>query len=138
MKIHNTPGAGAPPAGAGLPISFNFGDSLGPHTLTTRVSYTVPAGKQAIVSGIATHIQRTATAGTLGDSEVLIGILPSGGSLINVFRGFTFSNVTANHDTRSIVADYLLLEGDELRLETVIGGVGGLLDLVGTVSVVEF
>ena len=117
----------APPrerSGASI-ADFYQDNNLAPHADTTRFTYTVAAGKRAIVELLDINLFRNVAASSAGLAGAYFEVQPSGGSFANVFR-VEFLDNTANYRVKDSLAPQLwLFAGDAIRARTYDGSTLG-------------
>jgi hypothetical protein len=111
-----------------LPIDFSSPVLLAPHSLTTRLTYTVPADKQAVVSSLFVGWETDAVGSVVGRCEVRYNITPSGGSAVEIFNGLYVSDTVGQILQWTIPVRYHLVAGDLIEVSTLQPGTGGTVD----------
>jgi len=111
---------------------------LAPHTETTRLTYTVPSGKKAMIEEISGRVLRTAAATTLGRARAKIALTPSGGSMKVLVEAKILKNTVGDTDVQGFPASMTLLAGDRLDLITDDMSTGGTCDFHLSYKITEF
>lgn len=91
---------------------------VSPHTVTERVSYTVPAGRVAEIDVIDICMVRYTLPTTSGRFEVSVNIYPGGGSPVLVARRHTATNTAFEGIMEHLTGPLLLYEGDIISVST--------------------
>jgi hypothetical protein len=111
-----------------------------PHALTARWTYTVPAGKKALVELLQVGLKRMTAAGTPQVAYVAITVVPSGGSGVYlVFADLTASNnAVGDKDNMSSQGTLNLSAGDEINAKTYDGSTTGTIEYTANMKITEF
>jgi len=98
----------------------SFGATLVPHAETVRKTYTVPAGKKAMVESLQARVIRVTAATAAGTPYASWRITPSGGSVSSFLRALliTGQNAVKDEDKVSIGTTLTLFAGDKLEAAT--------------------
>ena len=106
----------------------SFTGSAAPHAPTTRISYTVPAGKKAIVETLAAKVIRMAAASTPELVTAQFLLTPSGGEERVLLGAYLTSaqNSPKDSDSLGIGPSLTLFPGDYIRGITFDLSTGGL------------
>lgn len=112
--------------------------ATGPHTTTQRYSYTVPAGKRAIVEFIEQHIRRDTAAAPVGIVQVFHQYTPFGGSLSNFSITALATNGALDNISQNFSVGKGMAAGDVISGSTNDVGTGGTLTYVLGMAIVEF
>ena len=88
--------------------------SSAPHGATTRLSYTCPAGKIAMVELLSCSLWRITEATTLGQAGVYWR-RPVGAETNEFLYAFLLDNTVGAKDTRAIGATIVLFAGDKIE-----------------------
>lgn len=109
----------------------------GPHGVTTRDSYTVPAGRRAVITSMYLHFQRITVAAPIGVYQSAIVLTQSGNSY-TLCRIMSVGNVV--NDNLSIVnpGQVFLNAGDFVGIETSDASTGGTVGYRAQMAVTEF
>lgn len=135
--ILNTIGGRVAPSGV-LPISYNVSLGIGPHTVAIRKTYTVPADKTAVLTGITGFIFVTVAPSVAGNINTSLDLTPNGGSLIEVLHTeIQFSTFNTFHQF-SLPCNYVMSAADLLEWRTTDVGTGGLIFYNMSASLVEY
>jgi len=109
-----------------------------PHTETERWTYTVPAGKKAMVEHLSLFMRRTTAPTTVGLAALIIYYRPSSGGE-TILCGIEFSDATAEtYRALALGHNITMLAGDRLRAATFDLSTGGYVKYVAAAKVVEF
>ena len=114
------------------------GQQLAPHALTTRLTYTVPAGKKAIVELLQVKCVRRTAATTVGLVYAYATITPSGGSEKEILDSYLFGNAVGDKDGQALQGTLVLCTGDVINMKTYDGSTGGTVDYFLAYKVTEF
>jgi len=112
--------------------------SAGPHTVTDRLTYTVPAGKRALLELAQVKLYRVTAATTAGIARIILALTPSGGSTEYILEAHIRGNTVGDKDSAEIASALILMAGDALVLKTVDPSTGGTIDYVGSYKITEF
>lgn len=107
-------------------VAQEFAQSgVAPHTLTARVSYTVPAGQMLYVSGVELRMIRD-TAPTIGETfTVRLNYTPSGG-VAHMLAYFTGRSILVNEGIEQYLTNpFIAMPGDTISIATSDGSTGG-------------
>lgn len=119
-------------------INATYRNPAGPHALTIRVSYIVPANRRAVVRGLnATFICSAvgaAPAGITGDWEMTQGVNPTQGIMRNIFRYSALEDKISN----SITCLYHLQAGDSITYSTNDASTGGAVYYTANATIEEY
>jgi len=137
-----TPSAVARPAWHDRnPVSkLDGGDWVGvtPHALTERVSYTVPAGKKAIIEGTIIKVRRATAATTPLRAAAEWALTPAGGAQVRFYFVEIFGNTVGDQDLLFLPMTMVLCSGDKWAGLTVDGSTAGTCDYKFRFKVTEF
>jgi len=117
---------------------YGYSGNLAPHSVTTRWTYTVPAGKKAFLELAAVHHIKTAAATTVVNSYSSILITPSGGSLTELIAAQIYTNAVGDKDRAETGHAAVLLAGDIIQFNTYNGDTGGTVWHRGVAKITEF
>ena len=112
--------------------------ALAPHGLTTRLTYTVPKGKIAMVEVMQARLERVDVAAPAGRPQANWIVTPNGGLAIYLLHAFTRGNIMGDGDGVAIGATLMLFEGDRLWANTVDDSTGGSMDYHLSYKITEF
>jgi len=104
---------------------FWEGADTGPHADTSRRTYTVPAGKKAMVEILQATVLRTAAATTLGYMEAWWNLTPSGGTARCIIRASIKTNTVGDRHDMAVGGSVMLFAGDEIDGHTMDLSTGG-------------
>jgi len=107
------------------PNAVNNTINTGPHSVTSRSTYTVPAGKRALIVSVNAQAYRTSTPTTPGEWGFTGSIKPSGGATAIYFRSLSSSNVAYTSIAHVDVLNIFLNAGDVIDIQTNDGSIGG-------------
>jgi len=114
------------------------GLAIGPHSITLRGSYTVPAGKKAFLESLYLLVYRVTAATTVGSCMARVDYTPAGGTT-KVFCLVIFTNNTADFNVDHILGNCgCMRAGDQLAIYTADGSTGGTVSYYETIKVTEF
>lgn len=134
----NYPGAARPDPWDRSPyriLPYYQADGIGPHAATTRASYSVPAGKKALVSAITLCFRRATAPAPAGRFYIQCRI--AGGDII----GQNASNdvaVQSNFNNLVIPCELYLSAGQAIAIVTGDASTGGTVDYFGSLILTEF
>jgi hypothetical protein len=115
-------------------VAFN----VAPHTLTTRFTYTVPAGRFAYVHYAVAHCVRVVAATAANECGIqILLVTPSGQNLYLVMLRFT-DNTLNVWRTQSISTQIIIPEQWTVRGETFDSSTGGQLNYFMNIGISEF
>lgn len=117
-------------------LAYNVA-GLAPHAYTSRASYTVPANKRALLTGIGMYWIRTAAAAPAGVVRVwgIINWIANYGTICNLA---TAKNAVNDIEVVNFPCQIWLETGMTLTLATDITGTGGTSSFWLTATYVEF
>jgi len=112
----------------------------GPHTYTTRFTYTVPAGKKAMVEVMHANVKRVTAPTTGGYAGIYFAFTPSGGTLTIILRAELTSADAAAKDkeSASIGSSMTLKAGDTIDAATQDLSTGGTIYYGIDMKITEF
>jgi hypothetical protein len=91
---------------------------ISPHALTERWSYTVPAGKKAMVELLQVKVERRTAATTPGQAQAYVFITPYGGSTRYMLNAVIWTNGAGDKDVQTITGTLALYQGDVISGQT--------------------
>ncbi len=97
---------------------------VGPHTPTQRASYTVPAGKKAMLNALQLDVIRATAATTAGPVSAYVNFLIGGGGN-NSIGPTMYKNAINDSDLMRLSIGVVMSAGDALRVYTADGSTGG-------------
>jgi len=107
--------------------------TVGPHTVTTRATYTVPAGKKAFVAATHCEMRRITAASSLGTAYIYFTWAATNGIVVS------FSNNTVGAEVRDgLQIGSVLFTGQSLLIRTMDDSTGGTITYGGTAIITEF
>lgn len=112
--------------------------SVAPHGATSRWTYTVPAGKLALVSALLTHVARDGATSTPGIAQGYIQLVASGGSGVYVLLGSIISGTLGVQDHMALGQSLWLRAGDNMQGVTSDGSTGGTMFYILSMAAIEF
>ncbi|TAJ19063.1 MAG: hypothetical protein EPO65_07665 [Dehalococcoidia bacterium] len=119
-------------------LNWNTGGT-GPHAATTRATYTVPAGKKALVESAVVYLQRLVAQSSIGLVSISASVWSAGGSflynvaIVTSYTGSGYQAPAAQHQSNIGV----LFAGEVLKLISVDYGTDGTVAYDGSVKIVE-
>jgi len=118
----------------------NYIGTHGPHSTVERLSYTVPAGKKAMVEILLVMVRRQTAAATPGIAQCICQLTPSGGSITSILYALLRAEFNAAKDVMllSIGTSMTLLPGDKLSFSTSDGSTNGACDYEMMYKATEF
>jgi len=119
-------------------VDYYTGQTVAPHGVTIRCTYTVPAQKKAIVESLQVNLVRRATATTAGVAGAYAMLTPNGGTAEEILDSHIFANTIGDKDGQAQQGALTLLEGDKLDLKTYDGSTGGTVDYFVAFKLTEF
>lgn len=111
--------------------------NVAPHGLTQRSTYVVPANKIARVDIGAIEMLRSAVATALNYAFIRIRYTPDGGSERTLLTLFMETNTIGDRLDRQLANPFIMLEGDEINIETLDSSTGGTIDYHTQISLGE-
>jgi len=117
---------------------FYSGSGVAPHSATVRWTYTVPAGKKAMVEFIECAVWRRTAATTAGSSRGFIQYTPQGGSTVVLLRAEVNTLTLGDKDCVTTGQALVLKAGDALEAITEDLATGGNCDYILNVKITEF
>ena len=97
----------------------HYGQTLAPHTPVTRLSYTVPSGKKAMVEVLQTGVKRITVATTPESPTCYWTLTPNGGAKKWILGArIDMLNIVGDSDDRGIGTTLPLFAGDALDGDT--------------------
>lgn len=98
-------------------IMLSWDGIVTPHGATERWSYTVPAGKKAMVEALQCAVRRVTTATNPGPAWMRVYVKPAGASEQTLLLAFlsTTDNTVGSRMECSIGASLTLFPGDQIR-----------------------
>lgn len=103
-------------------------NSIGPHSTTTRWTYTVPSGKHFILEELAYTYAVTTAATTPKLGQIDFGLTPSGGSRQSLMFNYNYPASVNATGEKELIGQILLQSGDVLDVQTADNSTGGELD----------
>lgn len=105
------------------------GAAVAPHGLTTRWTYTVPAGRFCIVELMRVFLLRETVAAPAAVAAALVTYTPSGGAAGFICNAQLLDNTVGAKEKENWGSELRLQAGDVLQGQTVDGSTGGTLRL---------
>lgn len=99
--------------------------ALSPHSLTERLSYTVPAGRILWVDTLWLYMWRNETATVPDRMEILITIYPGGGAARQIARIHKVTNLLYDGVVLQFPTPFTLRENDVISIYTADYSTGG-------------
>jgi hypothetical protein len=109
-----------------------------PHSLTTRISYTCPSGKKAMVELLYAAVIRKTAPTTVGRAVTAWYLTPSGGTEGLIMEAVLFSSTVGDSIYLSPSGNLMLFPGDTLTSKTFDGSTGGTCDYQMGYKITEF
>ena len=138
MKLFAQPQTGAVNLLAGVPKHLGYHAAVAPHTLATRTTLSVVAGKRVCVSGIGLSLSIATVATTDGESEILAVVTKSGGAEFEIGSLIHHSITNSREIALSLPLNFWLVEGDVMRIRTIDAKVGGTMLFNSEIPYTEF
>lgn len=101
--------------------SNGYYNTVGPHSNTTRFTYTVPSGRKAFIDSGSVNVNRITAATVAGQVRVALATP----TLSNVLTLFTYSNTVGFADKSVVGGSLLILAGAVLEGTTEDTSTGG-------------
>ena len=114
------------------------GIDVAPHSATTRLSYTVPAGKKAVVELLQARVYRSSTATASSLTRAWFTLIPSGGTPKIILMATIRSNNVGDKEVAQIGTTLTLFPGDKLEGGTGDLSTGGTCDYFLAYKLTEF
>lgn len=120
-----------------IPLSV-LAQDVGPHALTQRSIYTVPAGRKAFMVGLFIWVRRATAAAPVGRYQARFNCTVGGNA--NIYLGRVTSTLNTVDAIMQLISgnNTLFIAGDFCKIETEDLGTGGTVDYTLTASFVEF
>jgi len=117
-----------------------YQNTLSPHGQTVRLTYTVPAGKKAMVELLQADVFRRTVATTAAYPSSSWNLTPSGESIKYILLSTLTpeQNAIGDKDYRELGATLALFPGDKVEGITVDGGTGGTAMYYLSYKITEF
>jgi len=115
-----------------------FGDSVGPHALTTRWTYTVPRDRMAFVEHMFVKVRRYIEAAVVGRVIAYIQITPAGESWDPIAEAGLVTNVVGDYEECWLGQAFVLVTGDTIAAVTSDTSNGGNVDYRTIIKITEF
>lgn len=107
----------------------------GVHVPTVRFTYTVPAGRKAMVESIQLFL--LVDAAGVGSASAFAIVQPGGGAGITLLYDIVQTNVLGERESVTLGASFMLLPTDVFTLNTQLAGLGTATIFVGA-KITEF
>jgi len=109
------------------PVSRNgyFAGASGPHAITTRLTYTCPAGKKAILEVMQARVDREIVATTPNYAQAIFEFEPAGGTAYYLLAARILTNNVGDKERAELGGNLTMYPGDVLRGRTVDVSTGG-------------
>jgi len=114
------------------------GLSIGPHTQTTRISFSPSSNKMAYVTGIAVNIRRSTAPSTGGVAKVVAWVTCPGDIGRRAFGVLFYNTSVTGYIATSTSMPILLQKGASIDITTEDGSTGGTHDYIISAFVIEF
>jgi len=111
---------------------------VGPHAVTSRGSYTCPAGKKAFIEAIGVFTRRSTAATTEGLIIASASYTPQGGSTAYYAVVQWVSNTVNYHEGNIVGNAGILRAGDNVAINTGDGSTGGTAEYYIMLKITEF
>ena len=118
--------------------AYYVGVNVAPHVPLVVFTYTVPAGKKAMLELSQAYVMRTAAAIAAGRVYSFFRYTPFGGAFINMLTSGILTNGVGDRDTVFLSQTILMFAGDRLEGLTSDGSNGGTIDYILSYKVTEF
>ena len=115
-----------------------YGNTLGPHAYTARVTYVCPENKIAMVEILQCFATRFLAADSVNKVQCDWRLKPSGGSQKLILKALFHNNTVGANDDKSIGGNFMIFAGDELKAYTQDAGTGGLIAYHMSYKITEF
>jgi len=109
-----------------------------PHSTTTRLTYTVPAGKKAMLEILQATVRRRTAATTLGRAYALWQFTPSGDLTKILLFSRVEDNTVGAKDDHALGTTMAMYAGDRIDGNTYDGSTGGTCDYTLSYKITEF
>jgi len=118
---------------------FNYnGANVAPHAITQRFTYTVPAGKKAIIEAALVYFYKRTVQTTLGLVGAYIDVNLGGAGAQVLLSQEMYTNNVGDKDHTELGTTMLLSAGDIIRGFTFDLGTGGGVTYILAVMVTEY
>jgi len=115
-----------------------FAQSVGPHVLTQRWTYTVPAGKKAWLEAVVVRVERSTITANPGRVRAMIQFTGAGGVGQPLLEVDILTGNVGDRDELALGFCGFLNTGDTLEGYTADFSVGGFCDFLVTAKITEF
>jgi hypothetical protein len=118
----------------------NYQAAVGPHGATSRFTYTVPAGKKAIVEILSVRLQRETVASPAATASIYITYTPSGGSasVAVICVLYSTKNAIGDLDKDDLGTTFTMNAGDAIECRSSDGSTGGTISYMAFAKVTEY
>jgi len=113
-------------------------DAVAPHGDTSRIVYTCPKDRQAMVELLTCRVKRRGAAGVTENAESYWNFTPVGKIANRILRAVIITNVVGDKDSQAIGGTITMFEGDVLEGWTYNGDTTGECDHDLSYKITEF
>ncbi len=110
---------------------------VAPHPVTTRATYTVPAGKKAFITSAYAAVFVDAAKTTLAQNYANVEATQNVGGVV-LARAFARGTAIGSGETSAVGVQTLLSAGDAIQLTTIDQSTGGTAAYVASCTAFEF
>jgi len=113
--------------------------NLGPHALTTRLEYTCPVDRMAMVELLQCSVERMTVAAPAAYASAIWFFTPAGEAEVGFLHArLLLTNLVGDNATRSVGTTLTLLPGDRIRARTADTSTGGTCYYYTSYKLTEF
>lgn len=141
MRVFNVQPAARPAPWDRNPVNktqFAANGAVAPHTTTVRWTYTVPAGKKAVLESLMMSVIRVTAAAPQVTAVAHLNYTPSGGSQTLLAQAVLTTNGVNDIQQQTITSLGEMLAGDVVSADDVDSSTGGTVSYAQTLKAFEF
>lgn len=139
MRFFQIGQARAAPADRNQITTGATSETLGvaPHATTTRISYTVPAAKKALLTSCGYNLTRATAAAPVGRWSCIVFITNLLATNLYLLARYSYGNTVGDSIFQDKPITHTLLAGEQIRANTTDASTGGTLDITTFATVQE-
>lgn len=115
-----------------------IGTGVGPHSTTVRYTYTVPAGRVAVLEAVFVEVTRATAPTTAGQARCYVVVTRNGASSLILVEATIFTSTVGVTEWATLGTPITLLSGDNVTLRTIDGSTGGTCNYTGSVMISQY
>lgn len=115
-----------------------IGSGVSPHSATVRYSYTVPAGRMAVLESAFVETTRATAPTTAGQARCYVVITRNGESSLIILEATIFSSTVGVTEWATLGTPITLVGGDAVTLRTIDTSTGGTCNYTGSVMISQY